>query len=142
MIGRGDYMAIQIKNKDIPTIRVKVDREKCQLPMVCDYKCYIKCPQGVFHVHSYPHVSGAYMKPDPNKPKNYLVAGSAAPKCIGCMECTKYCPVDAITIEITLPEIKEGENPYKHPFESLKVAMENQEQIEKLDSLFKGLKKL
>ena len=132
-------MAIQIKNLDIPTIRVKVDREKCQLPMVCDYKCYTKCSQQVFHVHSYPNVSRRFMKPDPTKPKHYLVTGSAAPKCIGCMECTKYCPVDAITIEITLPEIKEGENPYKHPFESLKVAMENQEQIEKLDSLFKGL---
>ena len=132
-------MAIQIKNLDIPVIRVNVDREKCQLPMICDYQCYIKCSQGVFHVHSYPNVSGAYTKPDPNSPKHFLVTGSAAPKCIGCMECTKYCPVDAITIEITLPEIKEGENPYKHPFESLKVAMENQEQIEKLDSLFKGL---
>lgn len=135
-------MAIQIKNLDIPVIRVNVDREKCQLPMICDYQCYIKCSQGVFHVHSYPNVSGAYTKPDPNSPKHFLVTGSAAPKCIGCMECTKYCPVDAITIEITLPEIKEGENPYKHPFESLKVAMENQEQIEKLDSIFKGLKKL
>jgi len=135
-------MAIQIKNLDIPVIRVNVDREKCQLPMICDYQCYVKCSQGVFHVHSYPNVSGAYTKPDPNSPKHFLVTGSAAPKCIGCMECTKYCPVDAITIEITLPEIKEGENPYKHPFESFKVAMENQEQIEKLDSLFKGLKKL
>lgn len=66
-------MAIQIKNLDIPTIRVKVDREKCQLPMVCDYKCYTKCPQGVFHVHSYPNVSGRFMKPDPNSPKHYLV---------------------------------------------------------------------
>ncbi len=119
-------MAIQIKNLDIPVIRVNVDREKCQLPMICDYKCYIKCSQGVFHVHSYPNVSGAYTKPDPNSPKHFLVTGSAAPKCIGCMECTKYCPVDAIAIEITLTEIKEGENPYKHPFESLKVAMENQ----------------
>lgn len=135
-------MAIQIKNLDIPVIRVNVDREKCQLPMICDYQCYIKCSQGVFHVHSYPNVSGAYTKPDPNSPKHFLVTGSAAPKCIGCMECTKYCPVDAITIEITLPEIKEGENPYKHPFESLKAGMENQKQIEKLDSIFKGLKKL
>ncbi len=135
-------MAIQIKNLDIPVIRVKVDRGKCQLPMICDYQCYIKCSQGVFHVHSYPNVSGAYTKPDPNSPKHFLVTGSAAPKCIGCMECTKYCPVDAITIEITLPEIKEGENPYKHPFESLKAGMENQKQIEKLDSIFKGLKKL
>lgn len=132
-------MSIQLKNQDLPVIRVRVDREKCQLPMVCEYKCYTKCSQQVFHVHSYPNVSGRFMKPDPNSPKHYLVTGSAAPKCIGCMECTKYCPVDAITIEITLPEIKEGENPYKHPFESLKVAMENQEQIEKLDSLFKGL---
>jgi ferredoxin len=135
-------MAIQIKNLDIPTIRVKVDREKCQLPMVCDYKCYTKCAQQVFHVHSYPKVSGRFMKPDPNSPKHYLVSGSAAPKCIGCMECTANCPEDAITIEIKLPEVKEGENPYKHPFESLEVAMENQKQIEKLDSTYKGLKKI
>jgi len=139
---KGDYMAIQIKNLDIPTIRVKIDREKCQLPMICSYKCYTKCPQGVFHVHSYPKVSGAYMKPDPNSPKHYLVAGSAAPKCIGCMECTEHCPEDAITIEIKISEGKEGEHPYKHPFESLEVGMENQKQIEELDSTYKGLKKV
>ncbi len=135
-------MAIQIKNLDIPVIRVRVDIEKCQLPMICSYKCFTKCTQGVFHVYSYRNVSGAYMKPDPNIPKNYLVAGSAAPKCIGCMECTKNCPEDAITIEIKLPEVKEGEHPYKHPFESMELAMENQRRIEKLDSTYKGLKKL
>ena len=135
-------MAIQIKNLDIPIIRVIVDREKCQLPMVCDYKCYTKCPQGVFHVHSYPNVSGPFMKPVPNSPKHYLVAGSAAPKCIGCMECTENCPEDAITIEIKIPEVKEGEHPYKHPFESLEVGMENQKQIEELDATYKGLKKI
>jgi ferredoxin len=135
-------MAIQIKNLDIPTIRVKVNREKCQLPMVCSYKCYTKCPQGVFHIHSYPNVSGRYMKPDPNSPKHYLVVGSAAPKCIGCMECTENCPEDAITIEIEGPEVKEGEHPYKHPYESLEVGMKNQEQIEELDSTYKGLKKV
>ncbi len=135
-------MAIQIKNLDIPSIRVRIDREKCQLPMICSHKCFTKCPQGVFHVHSYPNVSGAYMKPDPNSPKHYLVAGSAAPKCTGCMECTENCPEDAITIEIKTPEIKEGEHPHKHPFESMEVAMENQKIIEKLDSTFKGLKKI
>ena len=139
MIGRGDYMAIQIKNLDIPVIKVNVDREKCQLPKICDYKCYDKCSQGVFHIHSYGNVSGAYMKPDPNSPKNYGVYGSAAPKCIGCMDCTENCPEDAITIEITLPETKEGDHPYKHPFESLKVGMEKQQQIEKLDKTYKGL---
>ena len=135
-------MAIQIKNLDIPTIRVKIDREKCQLPMVCGYKCYTKCPQGVFHVHSYPNVSGRFMKPDPNSPKHYLVVGSAAPKCIGCMECTENCPEDAITIEIKIPEIREGEHPYKHPFESLEVGMENQKLIKELDSRYKRLKKI
>ena len=135
-------MAIQIKNIDLPSIRVKVDREKCQIPMNCSYKCYTACPQGVFHVHSYPQVSGAFMKPDPNSPKHYLVAGSAAPKCTGCMVCTENCPEDAITIEITLPEVKEGEHPYKHPFESMEVAMENQKRIEEIDSTYKGLEKI
>ena len=139
---KGDYMAIQIKNIDIPSIRVRIDREKCQLPMICSYKCFTKCPQGVFHVHSYPNVSGAYMKPDPNSPKHYLVAGSASPKCTGCMVCTDNCPEDAITVEIKLPEMKEGDHPYKHPFESLEVGMEKQKQIEKLDSTYKGLKKV
>ena len=68
-------------------------------------------------------------------------SGSAAPKCIGCMECTENCPEDAITIEITPPEIKEGEHPYRHPFESMEVGMENQKRIEELDSTYKGLKK-
>ena len=135
-------MAIQIKNLGIPPIKVRVDREKCQLPMICGYKCYTKCPQGVFHVHSYPNVSGAYMKPDPNSPKHYLVVGSASPKCIGCMECTKNCPEDAITVEIKVPEVKEGQHPYSHPFESIEVGMENQKQIEELDSTYKGLKKV
>ncbi|KKK68992.1 hypothetical protein LCGC14_2938520, partial [marine sediment metagenome] len=56
--------------------------------------------------------------------------------------CTENCPEDAITIEITLPEVKEGEHPYKHPFESMEVAMENQKRIEELDSTYKGLKKI
>ena len=57
------------------------------------------------------------------------------------MECTENCPEDAISIEITTPEIKEGEHPYKHPFESVKVGMENQKLIEELDSRYKGLTK-
>jgi len=130
-------MAIQVKSEDVPIIRVKVDREKCQLPMVCSYKCYINCSQQVFHVHSYPNVSRRFMKPDENSPKHYLVTGSAAPRCIGCMECLDNCPEDAISIEITTPEIKEGDHPYKHPFESLDVGMENQKLIDELDSRYK-----
>jgi ferredoxin len=134
-------MAIQIKNKDIPIIRVRVDREKCQIPLGCDYKCYTKCSQQVFHVHNNPRMSARFMKPDDNSPKHYLVSGSAAPRCIGCMECLENCPEDAISIEIITPEIKEGEHPYKHPFESLEVGMENQKLIDNLDSRYKGFTK-
>ena len=108
--------------------------------MICDYKCYTKCPQGVFHVHS--TINRAWTKPDPNSPKHYIVVGSAAPKCIGCMECTEHCPVDAITIEIERTKIEEGQHPYGHPFESLEVGLENQMRIDELDSKYKGLKKI
>ena len=134
-------MSIQIKNQDIPVIRVRIDREKCQLPMMCDYQCYIKCSQQVFHVHSYPNVSGRFMKPDEKSPKHYLVTGSSAPKCIGCMECLENCPEDAISIEITPPEIKEGEHPYKHPFESVEVGMEKQKLIDEIDSKYERFTK-
>jgi ferredoxin len=81
------------------------------------------------------------MKPDENSPKHFLVTGSAAPKCIGCMDCLENCPQDAISIEITLPEFEEGEHPYKHPFESLEVGMENQKLIDELDAKYERFTK-
>ncbi|MFW9951580.1 MAG: hypothetical protein ACFFKA_15805 [Candidatus Thorarchaeota archaeon] len=132
-------MAIQIKEEDIPPVKILIDLEKCQLPMICSFKCFEKCPQGVFHVWAYPNVSGKFIKPNPESPKHYGVSPGATPKCITCMECTENCPQDAITIEIKLFNRNQKEHPYLHPFESVEVGISNQEQIDENDRHYKGL---
>jgi len=134
-------MAIQIKEEDIPNIKITIDLEKCQLPQICNYKCYEKCPQGVFHVWTYPNVSGKFMKPDPNSPKHYGISSGSAPKCVTCMKCTENCPQDAITIEIQSLDLKSDEHPYRHPFESLEIGLENQKLIDQIDANYRRLVK-
>ncbi|MFW9949133.1 MAG: ferredoxin family protein [Candidatus Thorarchaeota archaeon] len=132
-------MAIQIKEEDIPIIKILIDLNKCKLPMVCDYKCFEKCPQGVFHVWAYPYVSGKFMKPNHGSPKHYGISPGATPRCITCMECTENCPQQAITIEIDLPKRNQNQHPYLHPFESIDVGISNQEQIDENDTHFRKL---
>lgn len=133
MTGEEDRkMSIPIREIDLPPIHVRVDQDKCNLPMMCSYKCFEKCPQGVFHV--YGQKSGKFLKSDPTQPKNFITVGQAHAKCTGCMICVEKCPENAITIKLEIPQIESEEHPYRHPFENVKEGWENYKIMEQNDA--------
>ncbi|MBT8342587.1 MAG: 4Fe-4S binding protein [Desulfatitalea sp.] len=77
---------------------IEWDGEKCQTPMACK-KCVEICPTMVFRSGFYKvrYVRGK--ESDIHKPGNYRITPDWLNKCIGCMECVKICPVDALKVE-------------------------------------------
>lgn len=66
------------------------------------------CPGQVFLLAVNPMMVRKYQPVDENQPGSYILLTPMILKCVGCMECVKSCPNDAlrVNIEQTKPEIQ------------------------------------
>ena len=66
------------------------------------------CPGQVFLVTPNPMMIRKYQPVDENQPGSYLLFAPMLFKCVGCMECVKVCPNEAlqVMIEQNNPEIQ------------------------------------
>ena len=93
-------MEIPVTHK-APTI--EIDHEKCTVPFLCK-KCLQAYPQAVLTVHNVTSKEEKLKEMDPRIDGNYTIGAGRWDKCNVCNKCIDVCPVDAITIEYTIPE--------------------------------------
>ena len=128
--------AITLRDLEIPKIRIRVDPDKCLLPMSCEWQCYIRCPQQCFNV--YPRIGDPMFKrADMTIPGQYAAHGGGMGKCVGCLICLDKCPENAITLDFQRPKASPEEHPYAHPYEAKSVGWENQKLMEEMDKKWK-----
>lgn len=84
-------------------VRIAVDFQKCTKPFVCK-KCMNVCPGQVFLVTPNPMMIRKYQPIDENQPGSYLLLAPMILKCVGCVECVKVCPNDALKVMIEQPK--------------------------------------
>ena len=84
-------------------VRITVDYQKCTKPFACK-KCMDICPGNVFLVYQNPMMVRKYQFVDENQPGSYVLLAPMIGKCVGCMECTKVCPNDALKVVIEEPK--------------------------------------
>jgi len=82
---------------------ITIDHSKCTVPFACK-KCLQACPEAVLSVGQVPGKEEKLKEMDPRIDGNYVLNAGRRDKCTVCNKCIDVCPVDAITIEYTIPE--------------------------------------
>ena len=131
--------AITLRDEEIPKIIVRVNPDKCLLPMECEWQCFIRCPQQVFSVYS--RIGDPPFKRAQTDVSGQYTAGAGGMgKCVGCLICLDKCPENAITLDFQRAIPSHEEHPYAHPYENISVGWENQKILEEMDKKWKQKK--
>lgn len=76
---------------------IKWDGDKCQTPMVCKI-CLELCPEQVFRSGFWHTGYKRGVEYSHDEPGQYKINPEWIDRCLGCMECVKHCPKDAIQV--------------------------------------------
>jgi len=75
---------------------IDIDYAKCTTPFDCK-KCLLVCPTSVLSVQAIK--VERFKETDPREPGAYMLLPIYRDRCIGCMDCVKVCPQDAIRVK-------------------------------------------
>ena len=74
-------------------MEILINKQRCTMPLNCRI-CLKLCPQCVFHLHP-----TGIKRFEELPPENWKLRVSYANLCVGCMECVKACPENAIKVK-------------------------------------------
>lgn len=75
---------------------ITIDYARCIIPFECK-RCLFVCPSTVLSVDAVKVEK--FKETDPKEPGAYMLLPLYRDRCIGCMECVRVCPEDAIKVK-------------------------------------------